>query len=112
MRVVVAALALSALSFAAGVAGDLSMAAPPPPSVILRLPPIPEGAVRAHPLPPLSAPHTASAAASRQTARNGRRARVDALAEGAKPLTIQDFVAAKREPDWAPKKYGPDSTQI
>jgi len=55
MRVLFAALALCVLSFAAGIAGDLSIAAPTPPSVILHLPPpIPANAVRAHPLPPLT----------------------------------------------------------
>lgn len=55
MRVVVTALALSAVSFIAGVAGDLSVAAPPPrPSAVVQLPPpLPADAPRAHPLPPL-----------------------------------------------------------
>lgn len=52
------ALALSTLSFAAGVAGDLSLADPPNfgERVVLRLPPeIPADAPRAAPLPPLVA---------------------------------------------------------
>jgi hypothetical protein len=53
MRVVITALALSAVSFAAGVAGDLSIAAPSPPSAVVAIPPAPPNAVRAHPLPPL-----------------------------------------------------------
>jgi hypothetical protein len=53
MRVIVTALALSAVSFAAGVAGDLSIAAPTPPSAVVPLPPISADAIRAHALPPL-----------------------------------------------------------
>lgn len=64
LRICAAALALSTMSFAAGVAGDLSR---PPPvsgvSVVVRIPPeIPDDAPRAGPLPAL--PRTASAAAS------------------------------------------------
>lgn len=57
IRVVAAALVLSTLSFAAGVAGDLSLADPPNygERVVLRLPPeLPGDAVRAAPLPILS----------------------------------------------------------
>jgi hypothetical protein len=55
MRVLLAALGLSALSFAAGVAGDLSIASPShPESVVVQIPPLPPNAVRAHPLPPLT----------------------------------------------------------
>ena len=56
IRVVGTALVLSTLSFAAGVAGDLSLADPPNfgQSVVLRLPPeIPADAPRAGPLPAL-----------------------------------------------------------
>ncbi|MFT3729410.1 MAG: hypothetical protein QM759_16420 [Terricaulis sp.] len=53
MRVLLAALGLSALSFAAGVAGDLSVSSHPT-SVVIRIPPLPPNAVRAHPLPPLT----------------------------------------------------------
>jgi hypothetical protein len=53
MRVLLAALGLSALSFAAGVAGDLSVS-PHAASVIVPIPPLPANAVRAHPLPPLT----------------------------------------------------------
>ncbi|MGE0830871.1 MAG: hypothetical protein AB7O04_16175 [Hyphomonadaceae bacterium] len=52
MRVVMFALGLCALSFVAGVAGDLSRAAPPPAtSVTVHVPP---DAIRARPLPPLT----------------------------------------------------------
>lgn len=54
MRVLLAALGLSALSFAAGVAGDLSIASPHPQSVVVQIPPLPPNAVRAHPLRPLT----------------------------------------------------------
>jgi hypothetical protein len=53
MRVLLAALGLSALSFAAGVAGDLSVTSHPS-SVVVQIPPLPPNAVRAHPLPPLT----------------------------------------------------------
>ena len=56
LRVVLAALALTTLSFAAGVAGDLSMIDPPRSgvSVVLRIPPeLPADTPRAAPLPPL-----------------------------------------------------------
>jgi hypothetical protein len=65
-RVIAAALVLSTLSFAAGIAGDLTMADPPNygERVVLRLPPeLPADAVRAGPLPSLIA--TAAAAAPR-----------------------------------------------
>jgi hypothetical protein len=63
IRVVAAALVLSTLSFAAGVAGDLSLADPPNfgERVVLRLPPeIPADAPRAAPLPRLVAMAEAS----------------------------------------------------
>jgi len=53
MRVLLAALGLSALSFAAGVAGDLSVPAHSA-SVVVQIPPLPPNAVHAHPLPPLT----------------------------------------------------------
>jgi hypothetical protein len=54
MRVVVISLLICALSFAAGVAGDLSLAAQPAlsASAATRIV-IPADAIRAHPLPPL-----------------------------------------------------------
>jgi hypothetical protein len=57
MRVVITALALSAVSFAVGVAGDLSIAAPPPPSAVVAIPAVSTEAVRARPLPPLHRAH-------------------------------------------------------
>lgn len=57
VRVVAVAVGLSTLSFAAGVAGDLSLADPPNfgERVVVRLPPeLPSNAVRAAPLPTLS----------------------------------------------------------
>lgn len=60
------ALGLSTLSFAAGVAGDLTIIDPPRSgqSVVLRIPPeIPMDAVRAAPLPPLLSTASAEAAA-------------------------------------------------
>lgn len=68
IRVVAAALALSTLSFAAGVAGDLSIIDPPRSGerVVLRIPPeIPANAVRAAPLPPLLSTASAHAAPAR-----------------------------------------------
>lgn len=65
IRIAAVAICLSTLSFAAGVAGDLSIIDPPRSGqrVVLRLPPeIPADAPRAAPLPPLLS--TASAQAS------------------------------------------------
>lgn len=65
-RVAVVAAVLTGLSFAAGVAGDLSNAEPPRAGqrVVVRIPPeIPADAVRAAPLPPLL---TATSAEARQ----------------------------------------------
>ncbi len=65
IRVVAVAVGLSTLSFAAGVAGDLSLADPPNfgERVVLRLPPdLPADSARAAPLPPMLS--TASAEAS------------------------------------------------
>lgn len=59
LRVVSAALVLSTLSFAAGVAGDLSLADGPRSGVrvVLRIPPeLPADTVRAAPLPPMATP--------------------------------------------------------
>lgn len=67
MRVLVAALALSALSFAAGVVGDLARPAPANAgvSVTLRLPPqLPADTVRAAPLPSLVGTASAEAASA------------------------------------------------
>jgi hypothetical protein len=112
MRVLFAALALSALSFAAGIAGDLSIAAPSPPSVILRLPPIPANAVRAHPLPPLRALHAIPAVAHTNTAHMSRHLRLEAIVARIKPQTIQAFAEVKCDPDRAPKDDGLASAQI
>lgn len=111
MRVLFAALALCVLSFAAGVAGDLSIAAQSPPSVVLRLPPpIPAGAVRAHPLPPLTTARAAWAVEVVQS--TVRRARVHLIVARVKPQTEQTFVAAKINLDLAPKDDGLVSAQI
>jgi hypothetical protein len=112
MRVLFAALALSALSFAAGIAGDLSIAAPSPPSVILRLPPIPANAVRAHPLPPLPVLHAVPAVAHSETTRLGRNLRLEAIVARTKPQTMQVFAEVKCDPDRAPKDDGLASAQI
>jgi len=116
MRVFFAALALSVLSFAAGIAGDLSIAAPTPPSVILHLPPpIPANAVRAHPLPPLT---TATARAEPAVAHVQRvfhrshRLQVDQIVARVKPEVIQAVGAAKVDLDRAPKDDGLETAQI
>lgn len=62
MRVILAAVALTALSFVAGVAGDLTKPANAGASVTLRIPPpIPADAPRAAPLPPLVSAAAAAA---------------------------------------------------
>jgi hypothetical protein len=116
MRVLFAALALCVLSFAAGIAGDLSIAAPTPPSVILHLPPpIPANAVRAHPLPPLT---TATAQAEPAIARvrpvfhRTHRLQLEQIVAREKPETIQAVGMAKVDPDRAPKDDGPETAQI
>lgn len=110
LRVAAAALALSTLSFAVGVAGDL---AEPPTSgtrVVLRIPPeLPADTPRAAPLPPRIA--TAAAAAA-EIRRPPRQLRVETAVTA--PLELIDarvkpeptwFVvsAAKPDPDRAPK---------
>jgi hypothetical protein len=65
LRVAVVAALLTGLSFAAGVAGDLSNAEPPRSGsrIVVRIPPeIPDNAVRAAPLPPLLTATSATAA--------------------------------------------------
>jgi hypothetical protein len=116
MRVLFAALALSVLSFAAGIAGDLSIAAPTPPSVILHLPPpIAANAVRAHPLPPLT---TATARAEPVVARVSRvihrthGLQLEQIAARAKPETIQAVGIVKVDQDRAPKGDGSATAQI
>ena len=116
MRVLFAALALCVLSFAAGIAGDLSIAAPTPPSVILHLPPpIPANAVRAHPLPPLT---TATARAEpavahvRPVFHRTHRPQFEQIVAREKPETIQAVGVAKVDPDRAPKNDGLETAQI
>jgi len=116
MRVFFAALALSVLSFAAGIAGDLSIAAPTPPSVILHLPPpIPANAVRAHPLPPLTiatARAEPAVAHVRRVFHRTPRLPLDEIVARTKPEIIQALGIAKVDPDRAPKDDGPGTAQI
>jgi hypothetical protein len=97
IRIGAVAVALSTLSFAAGVAGDLSAIDPPRSGerVVLRLPPeIPAGAVRARPLPPLLS--TASAEARPAVRRVAYR-----LAE---PVIVQAEIAPRTaEPKQKPR---------
>jgi hypothetical protein len=101
IRVVAAALVLSTLSFAAGVAGDLSLADGPTSGtrVVLRIPPeLPEDTQFAGPLPPLIS--TASAEA-RPISTPTRFVEVEPLE---KPARLQPISAApKQNPDRAPK---------
>lgn len=97
------ALMLSTLSFAAGVAGDLSVIDPPTSGqrVVLRLPPeLPTDTPRAGPL------NTAAAAAA-VLPRRPRQLRVEAAPESIepaeKPRTEQVHFEAKPDPDRAPK---------
>lgn len=70
MRVILTAFALCALSFVAGVAGDLSGPANAGQAVTLRIPPpIPADAPRAAPMRPLVATSTAVAAQPREVTR-------------------------------------------
>jgi len=100
-RVVGAALALSTLSFAAGVAGDLSLANGPTHGarVVLRIPPeLPEDTPRAAPIALIS---TASAEA--REARPAVRRRVAQPDRMEKPPHEQSLAAPKVDPDLAPK---------
>ena len=117
MRILFAALALCVLSFAAGVAGDLSIAAPPAPSVIVRLPPpiaVPADAIRAHPLPPLTTATVRAepAVAHVRAVHSTRRLRIAQIVARAKPETIQAIATAKVDPDRAPKDDSPETAQI
>ena len=117
MRVLFVALALSVLSFAAGIAGDLSIAAPPAPSVIVHLPPpiaVPADAIRAHPLSPLATitVRPAPAIAHVRSVHSVRQLRLDQIVARVKPQTIQVVEAAKVDPDRAPKDDSPDTAQI
>jgi hypothetical protein len=110
IRVAAAALMLSTLSFAAGVAGDLSG---PPRSgerVVVRIPPeLPADTVRARPLPPLAATATAAAAEVQRPPRQLRaeptmiEARSDVIVALAKPQTDWVLSEAKPDLDRAPK---------
>ena len=108
IRVAAAALMLSTLSFAAGVAGDLSVQPRSGERVIVRIPPeLPPETVRAAPLPPLTA--TASAAEVLRPPRQLRaaptviEAPVDVVIALAKPSTDWVLSEAKPDLDRAPK---------
>lgn len=93
MRVILAAVALTALSFVAGVAGDLTKPANAGASVTLRIPPpIPADAPRAAPLPPL-----VSAAAAAEPPRRAEKAE-EIEAEAAAPR------AAPAHPSYAKQR--------
>jgi hypothetical protein len=104
-RVVGAALALSTLSFAAGVAGDLSLADGPTHGarVVLRIPPeLPEDTPRAAPIALIS---TASAEAREE--RPAVRRRIAHAPRLEKPPHEQALAAAPKEDlDLAPKDDG------
>ena len=102
-RVVTAALALSTLSFAAGVAGDLSLADGPTQGtrVVLRIPPeLPTDTVRAAPIALIST----AAAEAREERPQVRRARHQRIEPLEKPPHEQSLTPApKTDPDFAPK---------
>jgi hypothetical protein len=92
IRIAAVAVGLSTLSFAAGVAGDLSILDPPRSGqrVVLRIPPeLPANTVRAAPLPPMIS--TASAAAPVRVQRVA--ARFEAR------LSIDEAVAVREKPE-------------
>lgn len=100
IRVVAAAFVLSTLSFAAGVAGDLSLADERPSGerVVVRLPPeIPTDAVRAGPLPALL---STAAAEARAPAPRRERQRVQ---PAPKPRAERVSLEPKLDLDRAPK---------
>lgn len=96
---VAAAFALSTLSFAAGVAGDLSLSDRTSGTrVVLRIPPeLPPDAIRAAPLPPL----VTSPAAEASPAPPQQRSQTIRIA----PKPVREFADAgpKIDPDRAPK---------
>lgn len=101
-RVVSTALVLSTLSFAAGVAGDLSMNEPPNHGVrvVVRIPPeLPEDTPRAGPIALISTP-----AAEARVERPPVRRRTAYIEPAQKPPREQLLAAApKEDPDLAPK---------
>jgi len=104
IRVVATAVVLSTLSFAAGIAGDLSMADPPNygERVVLRLPPeLPADTPRAAPLAPLISTAAAAEIPRSTPARVVRPAPIEPLvkppAQQAQPLE------PKQNPDRAAK---------
>lgn len=103
IRVVAAALALSTLSFAAGVAGDLSLANGPTHGsrVVLRIPPeLPEDTPRAAPIALISTP----AAEAREVRQTRRRPVSERIIPLEKPPHEQLLTAApKIDLDLAPK---------
>lgn len=105
MRIVFAALALCALSFFAGIAGDLSTAASSPPSrsgasVVLMLPP---EMIRAGPLPPLETASADAIPTRAPRAMAPRAIEVRALILLEKPRAIAISYEVKDNPDRAPK---------
>jgi hypothetical protein len=103
IRVLAVAFGLSTLSFAAGIAGDLSLADPTSGErVVLRIPPeLPTDAVRAAPLPPLVSPADARPAPAPR--------RSDSTAERRKPARTLVAAGPKIDPDRAPKPDEPMS---
>lgn len=103
MRVLLAALGLSALSFAAGVAGDLSVGARHPEAVVVSIPPLPPNAVRAHPLPPMTDSaeaaevHMAAPVAPQVHRHRARHASQRHAMSTLKPRTIRAFAMSKLE---------------
>ncbi len=102
IRVVAAALVLGTLSFAAGVAGDLSLADPPNygERVVLRLPPeLPAEAVRAAPLPLLSTDVAAAAPAPIEVSAWAVSLMAEPVALELAPLP-EDTPDLLRKPEW------------
>lgn len=103
-RVVATALLLSTLSFAAGVAGDLSLADGPRSGerVVLRIPPqLPPETTRAAPLPLISTP----AAEARAVIRPVRAERIEPILAAEKPPRLEAVgQLPKVNLDLAPKR--------
>lgn len=115
MRVVLAAIALCALSFVAGVAGDLSVALSSPPSrsgtsVVLMLPP---DLVRAGPLPPLETASAVAAPAPRRRVAPAAVIEAQPLISQEKPHATPVRYEIKENPDLASKdSRAPDSEVV
>ncbi|GAM98341.1 hypothetical protein U91I_01974 [alpha proteobacterium U9-1i] len=96
------ALALCAVSFFAGIAGDLA-AAPPSRSGVSVVLAIPPDVPRAGPLPALATPVAAAVEVAYVAPRRPRATALDVVIPREKPRTLMASSEPKENPDLAPK---------